>query len=584
MDMVKVKINGIETVVPADYTILQAAHQIGIDIPTLCYLKDINEIGACRVCVVEVKGMRGLVTACVYPVAEGMEIETNTKEVQDSRRMNLELVLSTHNKDCLSCVRSGACELQKMSKDYNITDLTTWAGEMPKSQIDDSATHIVRDNSKCILCRRCVAACSEVQGISVIGANDRGFETNIACAFDADLAESSCVGCGQCVIVCPTGALIEKDNTQEVWDAINNKEKFVIVQMAPSIRVTLGESFGMPIGSNVQGKMAAAGRRMGFDRVFDTDFAADLTIMEEATEFLHRVTEGGVLPMITSCSPGWVKYCETFFPEFIPNLSSCKSPQQMFGATAKTYYAQKMNIDPKNMVVVSIMPCTAKKFEATRDDQSAAGKGIPDVDIVLTTREFARMIDRAGILFPYLPDEDFDPVMGLGTGAGHIFGVTGGVMEAALRTAAEVLTGKELEKPDFVEVRGTDKGIKEAVYTLAGKTIRVAVVSGLVNAKDLLTSIQEGKAAYDFIEVMACPGGCINGGGQPVQPSKVRNFVDLKRLRGSALYAHDKRQELRKSHTNPQIKELYDTYLEKPGSHKAHHILHTKYVSREIKF
>ncbi len=584
MDMVKVKINGIETVVPSTYTILEAAHQIGIDIPTLCYLKDINEIGACRVCVVEVTGMRGLITACVYPVADGMEIFTNTKAVQDARKTNLELVLSTHNKDCLSCIRSGSCELQKMSKDYNITDLNTWAGEMPKSEIDDSAAHIVRDNSKCILCRRCVAACSEVQGISVIGANERGFETNIACAFDADLAESSCVGCGQCVIVCPTGALTEKDDTQKVWDAINDKDKFVVVQMAPSIRVTLGESFGMPIGTNVQGKMAAAGRRMGFDRVFDTDFAADLTIMEEATEFLHRVTDGGTLPMITSCSPGWVKYCETFFPEFIPNLSSCKSPQQMFGATAKTYYAQKMNIDPKNMVVVSVMPCTAKKFEATRDDQSAAGEGIKDVDIVITTREFARMIDRAGILFPYLPDEDFDPVMGLGTGAGHIFGVTGGVMEAALRTAAEVLTGKELEKPDFVEVRGTDKGIKEAVYTLAGQTIRVAVASGLENAKELLTSVKEGKVSYDFIEVMACPGGCINGGGQPVQPSKVRNFVDLKRLRGSALYSHDERQTLRKSHTNPQIKELYDTYLEKPGSHKAHDILHTSYVSREIKY
>ncbi len=584
MDMVKVKINGIETVVPSDYTILQAAHQVGIDIPTLCYLKDINEIGACRVCVVEVKGMRGLITACVYPVAEGMEVSTNTRDVQDARKMNLELVLSTHNKDCLSCVRSGNCELQKMSKDYNITDLKTWAGEMPKSEIDNSAAHIVRDNSKCILCRRCVAACSEVQGISVIGANDRGFETNIACAFDADLAESSCVGCGQCVIVCPTGALTEKDDTQKVWDAINDESKFVVVQMAPSIRVTLGESFGMPIGTNVQGKMAAAGRRMGFDRVFDTDFAADLTIMEEATEFLHRVEEGGTLPMITSCSPGWVKYCETFFPEFIPNLSSCKSPQQMFGATAKTYYAQKMNIDPKDMVVVSIMPCTAKKFEATRDDQSAAGKDIKDVDIVITTREFARMIDRAGILFPYLPDEDFDPVMGLGTGAGHIFGVTGGVMEAALRTAAEVLTGKELEKPDFVEVRGTDKGIKEAVYTLAGKTLRVAVASGLENAKDLLTSIREGKAAYDFIEIMACPGGCINGGGQPVQPSKVRNFVDLKRLRGSALYSHDERQALRKSHENPQIKELYDSFLGKPGSHKAHDILHTSYVARGIDY
>ncbi len=584
MEMVTVTINNIQTVVPSNYTVIEAAHQVGIDIPTLCYLKELNEIGACRVCVVEIEGMRGLVTACVYPVYDGMVIHTNTKTVQESRKMNLELVLSTHSKECLTCVRSGNCELQKMSKDYGIESIDTWEGEKPNWDKDLSAVSIYRDNSKCILCRRCVAACSSLQGISVIGASDRGFETHIGCAFEAELDESSCVGCGQCVIVCPTGALVEKDDTQKVWDAINDPEQFVVVQMAPSIRVTLGESFGMPIGSNVQGKMAAAARRMGFDRIFDTDFAADLTIMEEATEFLQRVEKGGTLPMITSCSPGWVKYCETYFPEFIPNLSSCKSPQQMFGAVAKTYYAQKMEIDPKKLTVVSIMPCTAKKSEARRPYQAAAGAGISDVDIVITTREFARMIDKAGIQFPYLPNEDFDPVLGMATGAAHIFGVTGGVMEAALRTAAEVLTQKELDKPDFVEVRGTDKGIKEAVYTLAGKTIRVAVASGLKNAHDLLTSIKEGKASYDFIEIMACPGGCINGGGQPVQPARVRNFLDLKRLRGSALYSHDERQTFRKSHQNTQVQELYDSFLEKPGSHKAHNILHTKYVTRQIEY
>ena len=584
MDMVRLKINGIEVTVPAGSTILQAAYQAGIDIPTLCYLKDINEIGACRICVVEVKGARGLVTACVYPVAEGMEVFTNTEKVHASRKMNLELVLSTHNQDCLGCVRSGSCELQKLTKDYGIKDTEKWGGEKLQWPVDDSAAHMYRDNSKCILCRRCVAACSATQAIGVIGANERGFETHIACAFEQPLDSSSCVSCGQCIVVCPTGALAEKDDTAKVWAAIQDPTKHVVVQTAPSIRVTLGEAFGLPIGTNVQGKMAAAARRLGFDKVFDTDFAADLTIMEEATEFLDRFTTGGKLPMITSCSPGWVKYCETFFPDYIPNLSSCKSPQQMFGAVAKTYYAQKMGIDAKDIVVVSVMPCVAKKFECGREDQSAAGNGIPDVDIAITTREFARMIETAGIQFARLPDEDFDPVLGLGSGAGHIFGTTGGVMEAALRTAAEVLTGKELEKPEFMEVRGTDKGIKEAVYTLAGKTIRVCVVNGLANAKEVLTKARNGEVEYDFIEIMACPGGCINGGGQPTQPSSVRNFVDIKKLRSQALYSQDERETLRKSHENPQIKELYDTYLDKPGSHKAHRILHTSYVARPVKF
>ena len=496
--------------------------------------------------------------------------------------MNLELVLSTHNQDCLGCVRSGDCELQKLAKDYGIKDTKAWSGMNMEWPVDDSAAHMYRDNSKCILCRRCVAACGVTQGIGVIGANERGFETHIASAFEQPLDNTSCVSCGQCIVVCPTGAIAEKDDTDKVWAALADPTKHVVVQTAPSIRATLGECFNMPIGTNVQGKMVAAARRLGFDKVFDTDFAADLTIMEEATEFLHRFTEGGVMPLITSCSPGWVKYCETYFPEFIPSLSSCKSPQQMFGAVAKTYYAQKMGLDPKDIVVVAVMPCVAKKFEVGRPDQSAAG--VPDVDVAITTREFARMIEKAGIKFDRLPDEDFDKVMGEASGAGHIFGASGGVMEAALRTAAEVLTGKELEKPEFMEVRGTDKGIKEAVYTLAGKTIRVAAVSGLANAKEILTKIKNGEAQYDFIEIMACPGGCINGGGQPTQPASVRNFVDLKSLRAGALYSQDERMTLRKSHMNEEIKALYAEFLGEPGSHKAHEILHTSYVARPIKF
>ena len=582
MDMVKVKINGIEVEVPAGSTILEAAYKAGIDIPTLCYLKDINEIGACRICVVEVKGMRGMVTACVYPVADGMEVFTNTEKVQKARKMNLELVLSTHNQDCLGCVRSGDCELQKLAKDYGIKDTKAWSGMNMEWPVDDSAAHMYRDNSKCILCRRCVAACGVTQGIGVIGANERGFETHIASAFEQPLDNTSCVSCGQCIVVCPTGAIAEKDDTDKVWAALADPTKHVVVQTAPSIRATLGECFNMPIGTNVQGKMVAAARRLGFDKVFDTDFAADLTIMEEATEFLHRFTEGGAMPLITSCSPGWVKYCETYYPDFIPNLSSCKSPQQMFGAVAKTYYAQKMGLDPKDIVVVAVMPCVAKKFEAGRDNQAAAG--VPDVDVAITTREFARMIEKAGIKFDRLPDEEFDRVMGEASGAGHIFGASGGVMEAALRTAAEVLTGKELEKPEFMEVRGTDKGIKEAVYTLAGKTIRVAAVSGLANAKEILTKVRNGEAQYDFIEVMACPGGCINGGGQPTQPASVRNFVDLKSLRAGALYSQDEKMTLRKSHMNEEVKALYAEFLGEPGSHKAHEILHTSYVARPIKF
>ncbi len=577
MEMVNIKINGMPCSVPAGSTILEAARYAGIEIPTLCYLKEINEIGACRICVVEVKGARSLVASCVYPVNEGMEVLTNSPKVLKSRKQTLELILSTHKQECLSCVRSGNCELQKLCRDYKIEDAHYFKGENPEYEIDDSAVHMYRDNNKCILCRRCVAACRANQSVGVIGANERGFHTHIACAFEQPLGSTACVSCGQCIAVCPTGALSEKDDTAKVLEAIADPTKHVIVNTAPSIRVTLGECFGMPIGTNVKGKMVAALRRLGFDKVYDTDVGADLTILEEAHEFIDRVKNGGKLPIITSCSPGWVKFCEHKFPDFLDNLSSCKSPQQMFGAVAKTWYAQKEGIDPKDIVVVSIMPCTAKKFECKRDDQSAAG--VPDVDFALTTRELAAMIDHAGLLFTQLPDEEFDAPLGITTGAGAIFGATGGVMEAALRTAVEELTGEQLDKLEFEEVRGT-KGIKEASYEVAGMKVNVAVVSGLANAKKVLEDVRDGKKQYHFIEVMACPGGCVNGGGQPIQPASVRNFVDLKGLRAKALYEEDRNLPLRKSHESPVVKELYDSFFGEPGSHKAHEILHTTYVKR----
>ena len=577
METVNIQINGMPLSVPKGSTILEAARIGGIEIPTLCYLKDINEIGACRICMVEVKGARSLVTACVYPVNEGMEIFTNTERVRHSRKTTLELILSTHDKSCLSCVRSGTCELQQLCKEFGVDDPNAFAGETIHYDFDDSAAHMVRDNNKCILCRRCVAAC-DAQGISVIGANARGFDTHISSAFDKDLANVSCISCGQCIVNCPTGAIVEKDDTDKVLEAINDPDKFVIVHTAPSIRATLGEAFGMHIGTNVEGKMVAALRRLGFDKVFDTDFAADLTIMEEAHEFLDRVQNGGVLPMITSCSPGWIKYCEHYYPELIPHLSTCKSPQQMFGATMKTWYAQKLGMDPKDMVVVGVMPCTAKKFETKRPDQAASG--YPDVDIAITTRELARMIESAGIFFKHLPDEEFDSPFGESTGAATIFGATGGVMEAALRTAVETLTGEQLESVDFTEVRGMEN-IKEAAYDVAGMQVKVAVASGTKNAKVLLDKIKDGTADYQFIEIMGCPGGCINGGGQPIQHAVVRNFVDLKARRAEALYRSDADNAKRKSHENATIKQLYAEFLGEPGSHKAHEILHTSYVARK---
>lgn len=577
--MVHLKINNIPVEVKEGTTILEAAKIAGINIPTLCYLKEINEIGACRICVVEVKGARSLVAACVYPVNEGMEVFTNTEKVRKSRKTTLELLLSDHKKECLSCVRSTNCELQKLSNEYGC-DENRFKGARTECEPDTSTSYLVRDNEKCILCRRCVAVCKKVQEVAVIAPARRGFNTHIACAFEADLNDAPCVACGQCVAVCPTGALHEREEIDNVRDAINNPEKVVIVAAAPAVRAAIGEEFGYPIGTNTEGKMFTAMRMLGFDKIFDVNFGADLTIMEESNELLDRVTNKGVLPMFTSCSPGWIRYVEYYYPELIPNLSSCKSPMQMTGATVKTYWAQKEGIDPKNIYFVGIMPCTAKKFEKTRADENASG--YPDVDAVLTTRELAKMIKTSGIIFNQLPDGTIDNPLGEFTGAGVIFGATGGVMEAALRTAAEKLTGKPLDNVDFKAVRGT-KGIKEAEYDLNGVKIKVAVASGLTNAKQLCEKIKKGECDYTFVEVMCCPGGCVNGGGQPIQSAYVRRNVDLRSKRAKALYDEDKKLKIRKSHENEAVMSLYKEFFGEPGSHKAHEILHTKYVDRKHK-
>ena len=577
---VTLKINGMEVTAPAGSTILEAARLAGIRIPTLCYLKEINEIGACRICVVEVKGARALVTACVYPVSQGMEVLTNSPRVLNARKETLKLLLSDHDKECLSCVRSGNCELQALCQEYGVDDAHTYEGEMNHFELDDSAPHMIRDNNKCILCRRCVAACEQYQSVGVIGANKRGFKSYIGCAYDIPLGSTACVDCGQCIAVCPTGALYEKDATSGVFAALADPEKTVFVQTAPAVRAALGEAFGYPIGTGVEGKMAAALRRLGFDGVYDTNFGADLTIVEEAHEFLERFTKGGKLPMITSCSPGWVKFCEHYFPDMTENLSTCKSPHQMQGAVMKTYLAEKKGLDPKDIVTVSVMPCTAKKFEATRDDEN--GSGYPDVDYVITTRELARMIKRAGIEFTMLPDEKFDDPMGEYSGGAVIFGATGGVMEAALRTAAYWITGDDVNTPvDFNEVRGT-KGIKEATYQVGDVTVRVAVASGLANAREVLNRVKNGTAQYDFIEIMGCPGGCVNGGGQPQVSAEIRNFTPYREQRASALYSLDEKAAIRKSHQNESIKTLYEEYLGEYGSEKAHHLLHTSYVKRGL--
>jgi NADP-reducing hydrogenase subunit HndD len=578
MEMVNLKINGINVSVPKGSTILDAARQTGIEIPTLCFMKDINEIGACRICIVEANEGRGfrIVTSCVYPVSEGMEVLTNTEKIQRYRKTTLELILSVHDKNCLSCIRSTNCELQKLCFDYGV-DHSRFDGEKPHYDKDTSTAHLIRDNNKCILCRRCVATCQQ-QYVSVIGANDRGMDTSIGQPFRMSLNNTPCISCGQCTAVCPTGALTERDDTYKVWEALQDPDKYVVVQTAPSIRATIGECFGMPIGSNVEGKMVAALRRLGFDKVFDTDFSADLTIVEEANELVQRIKNGGTLPMITSCSPGWVKFCEFYYPDMLDHLSTCKSPQQMAGAVIKTYFAQKMGIDPKKIVSVSVMPCTAKKFEIGRDDQSAAG--VPDVDIALTTREISRMFNRLGINFSALPDEEFDSPLGEDTGAGVIFGATGGVMEAAVRTANAWLNGAT-EPVELEAVRGT-QGLKEATVELAGQKLKLAVASGAAAAKVVMDELKAGNPrGWGFIEIMGCPGGCVNGGGQPIQPQYVRDTVDLKSLRAKALYDQDKSMTLRMSHESPVIKTLYSEWYDGFGGSKAHHDLHTSYTQRK---
>ncbi len=582
METINITINGMAVEAPKGSTILQAAKGAGIDIPTLCYLKEINEIGACRICMVEADEGRGarLVASCVYPITEGMKVYTNTPKVLEYRKKTLQLILSDHDKKCLSCVRSGKCELQKLCHDFGVDDENKYAGVTNEFEIDDSAAHMVRDNNKCINCRRCIAACEKTQGIGVIGANNRGFITEISSPFGMGLGETACVCCGQCIAVCPTGAIYEKSDVDKIMAAIADPSKHVVVQTAPAVRAALGEPFGFPMGTGVEGKMAAALRRIGFERVFDTDFAADVTIMEEATELLGRVTNGGVLPMITSCSPGWIKFCEHYYPDQLAHLSSCKSPQQMFGGILKTYYAEKMGWDPKDIVSVSVMPCTAKKFEIGRDDMSAAG--VPDLDYTMTTRELARLIERCGIDFKNLPDEAFDDPMGESTGAAVIFGATGGVMEAALRTAVWKLTGESNDSPlEFKEVRGVE-GIKEATYEVAGLKVKVAVASGLSNARIIMDKIRAGEADYTFVEIMACPGGCVNGGGQPQVPASVRNFTDIRAERAKALYNYDENMPRRKSHENESVKKLYAEYFGEPNSHRAHEVLHTTYVERKI--
>ena len=575
--MINLTIDGLNVSVPEGTTILEAARSVGIDIPTLCFLKDINEAGDCRMCIVEVEGRRGFATSCIQKVEEGMVVKTNSKDVSEAREVVLDLILSNHHKDCLTCVRNGNCELQRLAQRYNKQDIL-YSGDMCEHEIDCGSPSIVRDFNKCVLCRRCVATCKNVQKIGAIDVANRGFNSCVSTVDNLSLNDVNCTNCGQCIMSCPTGALREKDNTKDVWNLIKDEDKYVVVQTAPAVRAALGEEFGLPIGTNVTGKMVTALRRLGFDKVFDTNTGADFTIMEEANELLERLANGGTLPMITSCSPGWVKYIEMNYPDQLAHVSSCKSPHQMFGALIKSYYAEKIGVAPEKISVVSVMPCIAKKFESNREQMNV--NGIKDVDYVITTRELARMIKQAGLDFVNLDDSNFDDPMGEATGAAAIFGTTGGVMEAALRTAYEKITGETLKDVNFEAVRG-EEGIKRATVKIGDKEVKAVVAHGLGNAQIVMDEIRSGTADYQFVEIMACPGGCIMGGGQPIRSSKERATIDIRKLRADCLYSIDEKSTIRKSHENPVVLKIYEEYLGEVGGHKAHELLHTSYVERE---